>query len=77
MQRAKNRHERFIVTHRGDPQAVILGIEEFLAVIAPSEEKLEALLLTRLKDSETKAFNIEDVRKGLAKRLSKGKKRRT
>lgn len=41
------------------------------------ERELEAVLLARLKDTDDRAFNIDDVRMELAKRLSKGKKRRT
>lgn len=40
------------------------------------ERELEAVLLARLKDTDDRAFNIDDVRKELAKRLSKAKKRR-
>ncbi len=38
------------------------------------ERELEAVLLERLKDTDDRAFNIEDVRIELAKRLSKKKK---
>lgn len=41
------------------------------------ERELEAVLLERLKDTDERAFNIEDVRTELAKRLGKAKKRRT
>jgi len=41
------------------------------------ERELEAVLLERLKDTDERAFNIEDVRTELARRLSKAKKRRT
>lgn len=41
------------------------------------ERELEAVLLERLKDTDERAFNIEDVRTELGKRLSKEKKRRT
>lgn len=41
------------------------------------ERELEAVLLERLKDTDDKDFNIEDVQKELSKRLSKGKKQRT
>jgi antitoxin ParD1/3/4 len=40
------------------------------------ERELEAVLLERLKDTDERAFDIEDVRNALAERLSKGKKRR-
>jgi antitoxin ParD1/3/4 len=38
------------------------------------ERELEAVLLERLKDTDDRAFNIDDVRIELAKRLSKKKK---
>jgi len=41
------------------------------------ERELEAVLLERLKDTDKRAFSIEDVRGELAKRLSKAKKQRT
>jgi antitoxin ParD1/3/4 len=41
------------------------------------ERELEAVLLARLKETDDRAFNIEDVRKELARRLSKEKKRRS
>jgi antitoxin ParD1/3/4 len=41
------------------------------------ERELEAILLERLKDTDERAFSIEDVRGELARRLSKAKKRRT
>ena len=41
------------------------------------ERELETLLLARLKDTDDRVFNIDDVRNELAKRLSKEKKQRT
>ena len=41
------------------------------------ERELEAILLERLKDTDERAFSIEDVRGELARRLSKAKKQRT
>lgn len=35
MRRAKKGRERFVVDQRGEPQVVIVGIEDFLANIAP------------------------------------------
>lgn len=40
------------------------------------ERELEALLVQRLKDTDDRELNMNDVRNELAKRLSKGKKRR-
>jgi len=40
------------------------------------ERELEALLVQRLKDTDDRELNMNDVRKELAKRLNKGTKRR-
>ena len=40
------------------------------------ERDLEALLVQRLKDTDDRELNMNDVRNELAKRLGKGKKRR-
>jgi antitoxin ParD1/3/4 len=41
------------------------------------ERELETVLLARLKDTDDRTLNIDDVRKELAKRLGKAKKRRS
>ena len=41
------------------------------------ERELEAVLLARLEDTDKRALNNNDVRKELAKRLGKTKKRRS
>ncbi len=41
---------------------------------ARQERELEAVLLERLKDTDDRAFSIEDVRTELAKRLGKKQK---
>jgi antitoxin ParD1/3/4 len=41
------------------------------------ERELESMLLERLKDTDEKAFNINDVRTAVASRLNKDNKRRT
>jgi prevent-host-death family protein len=38
MHRAKNYHERFIITHRGEPTSILVGIEEFVVIIAPGKQ---------------------------------------
>jgi prevent-host-death family protein len=44
--RAKNHQERFIITYRGKPKAIIVGIEEFITIVAP-RERIEALVTIR------------------------------
>jgi prevent-host-death family protein len=43
MQRVKNNRERFVVDRRGEPQAVIMGIDDFINTIAPPPAFLTAL----------------------------------
>ena len=43
MRRAKKGRERFVVDQRGEPQVVIMGIEDFLRNIAPEAEVLAAI----------------------------------
>jgi len=43
MRRAKKGRERFIVDRRGEPQVVIMGIEDFLRNVAPEPGVLAAI----------------------------------
>lgn len=43
MRRAKKGRERFVVDRRGEPQVVIMGIEDFLRNVAPEPEVLAAI----------------------------------
>ena len=38
MRRAKNCRERFIVTYRGEPKAIIIGSEEFITIVEPGKQ---------------------------------------
>jgi prevent-host-death family protein len=38
LKRVKTRRERFVIGRRGEPQAVILGFEDFLDTFAPTPE---------------------------------------
>ena len=46
MYRAKTHQERFIITYRGKPKAIIVGIEEFFTIVAPSD-RIELLAATQ------------------------------
>ncbi len=41
LKRVKTRRERFLIGRRGQPQAVILGIDDFLETFAPAPDWLE------------------------------------
>lgn len=70
MRRAKTGRERFVVDKRGEPQVVILGIDDFLRNIAPESDVLAAIradskrrgtdkLSMRAIDREIKAYRRE------------------
>lgn len=40
MRRAKEKHDRFVVDRRGEPQVVIMGVKDFIDTIAPEPEFL-------------------------------------
>jgi prevent-host-death family protein len=39
----EDNEERFIIDRRGDPKAVLMGIEDFIRTIAPEPEALRAI----------------------------------
>lgn len=41
LKRVKDRRERFLIGRRGQPQAVLLGIDDFMEVFAPAPDWLE------------------------------------
>jgi prevent-host-death family protein len=43
MQRARENDERFVVDRRGEPQVVIMGIEDFIKTMAPESAVLSAI----------------------------------
>jgi prevent-host-death family protein len=70
MRRARNQHTRFIVDRRGEPQVVIMSIQDFLKTIAPERKVVAAIraasrkqgknkLSMRQIDAEIKAYRRE------------------
>src|SRR5712692_2575050 len=43
MKRAKQKGERFVVDRRGEPQVVIMGVEDYFQHFAPETETMAAL----------------------------------
>ena len=53
MRRAMENEERFVVDRRGEPQVVIMGIEDFVKTIAP-----EAAVISEIRaDAKRKGTN--------------------
>lgn len=70
MRRARNQNTRFIVDRRGEPQVVIMSVQDFLKTIAPERKVVAAIraasrqqgkhkLSMRQIDAEIKAYRRE------------------
>ncbi|MBI4455099.1 MAG: type II toxin-antitoxin system Phd/YefM family antitoxin [Acidobacteria bacterium] len=75
MRRAKQKDERFVVDRRGEPQVVIMSINDFIKTIAPPPEWLKAIwaeskrkgtdkLTMRQINAEIKATRKQHARSG-------------
>ena len=65
MRRAKKGRERFVVDQRGEPQVVIMGIEDFLRNIAPEAEVLAAIRAGS-KQAGTDKISIREIDEEIA-----------
>lgn len=65
MRRAKKGRERFVVDHRGEPQVVIMGIEDFLANVAPEPGVLAAIRAAS-KELGTDKITIREIDREIA-----------
>lgn len=43
LDRVKKNQERFVIDKRGEPQAVLMSIEDFIRTIAPENQSIEAI----------------------------------
>jgi hypothetical protein len=79
MQRARENEERFVVDRRGEPQVVIMGIEDFIKTIAPEPAVLSAIradsrrkgtnrLTMRQIDAEIAAYRREQSKRKVRKK---------
>jgi len=82
MKRARENEERFVVDRRGEPQVVIMGIEDFIKTIAPEPAVLSAIrvdakrkgtnrLTMRQIDAEIAAYRREESKRKGRKITSK------
>jgi Antitoxin Phd_YefM, type II toxin-antitoxin system len=82
MERARKNEERFVVDRRGEPQVVIMGIEDFIKTIAPAPAVLSAIradakrkgtnkLTMRQIDAEIGAYRRQQGKRKTRKKTSK------
>lgn len=65
MQRAAQRHERFVVNRRGAPQVVIMGVKDFLRTIA-SEPEVLAAIRAEAKRNKTSNLSMRKIDREVA-----------
>ena len=65
MRRAKKGRERFVVDQRGEPQVVIMGIEDFLANVAPEPGVLAAIRAAS-KEAGTDKITMREIDQEIA-----------
>ena len=54
MRRATKQHTRFIVDRRGEPQVVIMSVQDFLRTIAPEKKVVAAIRAFARKQGKNK-----------------------
>lgn len=59
MRRARTARTRFVVDRRGEPQVVIMGIEDFLQTVAPEKKVLAAIRAAARKNGRNKTSMAE------------------
>jgi len=59
MRRAKHSKERFIVDRRGEPQIIIMGIQDYLKTIAPPRSAVAAIREASLRNGSNKMTMAE------------------
>ena len=65
LERVSTDHERFIVTKNGQPRAVIIGIEDFLAAVANPSETMKALQ-EQAKAAGASSMTLEEIEAEIA-----------
>ncbi|MGH9898789.1 MAG: type II toxin-antitoxin system Phd/YefM family antitoxin [Pyrinomonadaceae bacterium] len=60
LRRARTQNERFIVDRRGEPQVIILSIDDFLKHIAPEQDVLAAIR-EESKKKKTDKLSMRDI----------------
>ena len=66
VRRATERQQRFIVGRRGEPQVVIMGVNDFVRTIAPEAEVL-ALIGQESKRKGTSKLTLRQIEKEIAR----------
>jgi prevent-host-death family protein len=74
MRRAKRNRERFVVDRRGEPQVIIMSVEDYVDTIAPPPEWLQNLwAASKRRGTDKLTMRQIDLIVGKARRELRGK----
>jgi hypothetical protein len=65
MERAAQRNDRFIVEHRGQPKVIILGVRDFIEIVAPAPDELK-VIWSESRRKDVKKLKGKDVEAEIA-----------
>ena len=77
LERVKSKNERFIIGRRGQPQAVVMSIEDYIDIVAPAPDWLKSAWAESEKNGTDKLTmrdidrEIAEVRKEASRRKAK------
>jgi prevent-host-death family protein len=77
LERVKTKNERFIIGRRGQPQAVVMSIEDYIDTVAPAPDWLKSIWADSKKNGTDKLTmreidrEIAEVRSAASSRKSK------
>ena len=77
LKRVKTKNERFIIGRRGQPQAVVMSIEDYVDTVAPASDWLKSAWAESKKNGTDKLTmrdidrEIAEARKAASRRKSK------
>jgi len=77
LKRVESKNERFIIRRRGEPQAIVMSIRDYVDIVAPAPDWLKEMWAISKKNGTDKITmkeidaEIAEVRKEAASRKSK------
>jgi prevent-host-death family protein len=77
LERVKTKNERFIIGRRGQPQAIVMSIEDYVDTVAPAPDWLQEIWAEARKNGTDKLTmrdidrEIAEVRKAVSNRKRK------
>lgn len=70
LERINKRFDRYIITKRGEPEAVIINVDDYESILETMEIESDKALMRRIKKAEKevkkgKGRSLEDIKKDL------------